>query len=50
MAKGAVGLHRLTVHVRVSYLHDRGAYDQCAAEKAKRYPEGMLRPLMGAAA
>ena len=49
MAKGTIGLQRLTVSVRVSYLHDRGAYDECAAEKAKPYPEGMLLPLIGAA-
>ena len=49
MAKGTIGLQSLTVNVRVSYLHDRGADDKCAAEKAKSHPERTVRPLIGAA-
>jgi hypothetical protein len=50
MAQGTIGLQGLTDNVGVSYLHDRGAYDECAAKKAKRYPEGMTVPLIGSAA
>ncbi|MGB8537145.1 MAG: hypothetical protein WCD57_12065 [Acidobacteriaceae bacterium] len=48
MAKGTIGLHGLTGSVRVSYLHDPGADDKCAAEKAKRHPERTTGPLVGA--
>lgn len=49
MAKGTVGLQSLTVSVCVSYLHDRGTDDKCAAEKTKRHPERMAGPPVGAA-
>jgi hypothetical protein len=50
VAQGTVGLQGLTANVGVSYLRDRGAYDQCAAKKAERHPEGMTGPLIGATA
>lgn len=49
MAKGTIGLQRLTVNVGVSYLNDRGTDDKCAAEESERHPERMMGPLIGAA-
>ena len=49
MAKGTIGVQCLTVNVRVPYLHDRCADDKCTTDKAKRYPERMRGPLVGAA-
>ena len=49
VAQGTIGLQGLTVNVDVPHLHDRGAYDECAAKKAERSPEGMTSPLIGSA-
>ena len=49
MAKRAIRADRLTVGVYVPDLHNGGTNDKCAAEKTKRHPERVVRPLIGAA-
>lgn len=49
VAKGAIRVGRLSVGVHVPDLHDGGANDKCATEKAKDHPEGMMGFPVGAA-
>jgi hypothetical protein len=49
VTKSTIGLNCLTVHMRVSNLHDRGANNECTAEEAKRCPERRTCSLIEAA-